>query len=227
MIRFASAAIILSAVISSFAFAQDSTPKVQVFGGYSLVHVPSGGLTGLTLDEKFGENPNTFAVGNTFQGWNGEAQYNVDRWVGVVVDFGGRYGKPITARGASGLPMLSAYSIMAGPAVAIPLNGKLRPFVHALAGWDRVHLNAGNITGLPTPVSTASSTYTDFAVALGGGVDYNVSHHFTLRLAQLDWFHTTINLSKLYGTAFGPDLLQGLSTHQVNFRFSTGIVVRF
>lgn len=230
MIRFSSAAILLSAVISSFAFAQDSTPKVQVFGGYSLVHVPSGGLTGPTLDEKFHQNPNTFGVENTFHGWNGEAQYNVSRFVGIAVDFGGRYGKPITTPGdtaASGLPTLSAYTVMVGPAVAIPLKARLTPFVHALAGWDRVHLNASNISGLLTPVSTTASTYTDFAAALGGGVDYKVSHHFTLRLAQLDWFHTTINVSKLYGGAFGPDLIQGLSTHQVNLRFSTGVVVRF
>lgn len=230
MIRFSSAAIIFCAVISSFAFAQDSTPKVQVFGGYSLWNVSSGGLTGPTLDEKFRQNPNTFGVQNTFQGWNAEAQYNVNRLIGIVADFGGRYGKPITTPGdttASGLPTLSAYSIMAGPAVAIPVKGRFVPFVHALAGWDRVHLNARNITGLLSPVSSTASTYTDFAAALGGGVDCNVSHHFTLRLAQLDWFHTTINESKLYGGAFGPDLLQGLTTHQVNLRFSTGVVVRF
>ena len=38
MTRFAAAIIISTVLIGSFAFAQDSTPKVQVFGGYSLAH---------------------------------------------------------------------------------------------------------------------------------------------------------------------------------------------
>ena len=58
-------------------------------------------------------------------------------------------------------------------------------------------------------------------------MDYNLSHHVSLRLAQLDWFHTSINLSKLYAGAFGAGEFEGLSTRQVNLRFSTGIVVRF
>jgi opacity protein-like surface antigen len=227
MIRFLSTAIILSAVISSFAFAQDSTPKVQVFGGYSLVHVTSGGLNGPAIDEDLHQYPNTFGVASTFQGWNAEGQYNATQWVGIAIDAGERSGTPITAHGAGGLPTFRAYSLMVGPVLSYRAMKKLTPFAHALAGWDRASLNATNITGLLSPISTQASNYTDFAVALGGGVDYNLSHHFTLRLAQLDWFHTSINLSKLYSGAFGPGEFEGLSTRQVNLRFSTGIVVRF
>src|SRR6202044_2215371 len=46
MIRLVVATIVLTVLIDSVAFAQNSTPKVQVFGGYSYVHLDNGGLTG-------------------------------------------------------------------------------------------------------------------------------------------------------------------------------------
>ena len=49
MIRLAVATIALIALMSACAFAQDSAPKVQVFGGYSFVHVDNGGLSPNTL----------------------------------------------------------------------------------------------------------------------------------------------------------------------------------
>lgn len=227
MIRFSSAAIILCAAISSLAFAQDSTPKVQVFGGYSVLHVPSGGLNGPLLDQALHQFPGTFGVGSSLQGWNGEGQYNIDSWVGIAVDVGGRYGNPFTARDAKGLPTFSGYSLLVGPVVSYRTKARITPFVHALVGWDRASLNATTITGLSSPVSSTAANFTDFAVALGGGVDYNLTHHFTLRLAQVDYFRTTVNLGKLYTASFGPGQFGGLATREVNLRFSTGIVVRF
>ena len=50
MIRFAVATISLAVLIGSFAFAQGTTSKVQVFGGYSLLHADNGRLNGTLLD---------------------------------------------------------------------------------------------------------------------------------------------------------------------------------
>src|SRR5271157_612744 len=178
MIRFAAAAIILTALISSFASAQDSTPKVQVFGGYSLLHTPTGGLTDDTLDIGLHQNTNAFGVRTNFQGWNAEGQYNASRWIGIAVDFGGRSGSPLTgASGISGLPSGKGYSILAGPVITYRTKSRLTPFVHVLAGWDRSTLSASTITGPSAPVSIAGTTYDDFAVALGGGVDYRIIRH--------------------------------------------------
>jgi len=146
----------------------------------------------------------------------------------VVADFGGQYGSPITASGSvSGLPTMSRYTFMAGPVISYRAKAKITPFVHALFGYDRASLGASTITGTSSPVSSSASTYTDFAIALGGGVDYKLSRHFALRLGQLDYFHTTLDLNSLYGTAFGPGRFQGLATQENNLRFSTGIVLRF
>ena len=228
MIRFAVATIILLAMIGSFVSAQDATPKVQVFGGYSFMHASTGRLTGSTLDLELHQYPGTLGVGSNFNGWNAEAQFNFDRWFGIVADFGGQYGTPITASGTvSGLPSMSRYSFLAGPVISYRAKAKITPFVHALFGYDRASLSASTITGTSSPVTSFASTYTDFAIALGGGLDYKLSRHFDLRVGQLDYFRTSLDLNSLYGSAYGPGRFQGLATHENNLRFSTGIVLRF
>jgi opacity protein-like surface antigen len=230
MTRFAVAMIILIAMICSFAVAQDLTPKVQVFGGYSLVHAGTGGLTGPAVDSALGVPSGTFGVASNFNGWNAEAQYDVTRWVGIVADFGGRYGTPITASsasGVSGLPNLSAYSFLFGPVLSYKTKARMTPFVHALFGWDRASLSASALSGVPFSSSSAATTYTDFAMALGGGLDYKLSRHLAVRVGQLDYLYTGHDLNSLYGSAFGPGRFQGLASQENNLRFSAGIVLRF
>src|SRR5258708_2988906 len=153
MIRCSATLIILIAVTGLPALAQDSIPKVQVFGGYSFMHAGTGGLTGSTLDVELRQNPGTFGVGPNFNGWNAQAQYNFDRWFGIVADFGGQYGTPITGatKGVSGLPTMSQYSFMAGPVISYRVKARITPFVHALFGWDRSSLGASTITGTSSP----------------------------------------------------------------------------
>jgi opacity protein-like surface antigen len=229
MIRFSAAAITLIALSSSLAFAQDSVPKVQVFGGYSFMHTGTGGLSDSTLNVDLRQNPGTLTTGRNFNGWSAEAQYNFDRWIGIVADFGGQYGTPFTARikGVSGLPTMTEYSFLAGPVVSYRAKARITPYVHALFGWDRARLGASTITGTTSPVTSFTSTYTSFAIVFGGGADYKLSRHFALRLGQLDYFRTTLDLNSLYGGAFGPGRFQGIPTHENNLRFATGIVVQF
>jgi opacity protein-like surface antigen len=232
MIRLAAATIALTVLIGSCAFAQDATPKVQVFGGYSLLRADHGRLTGELLDVDLQQASNPFALTTYFlNGWSAQAQYNADRWFGIAADLGGRYGTPIVAsrdRTLAGLPKESAYSFLAGPVISYRTKSRLTPFAHGLFGWDRTSLGASTITGSVTsPVSVAATTYNDFAMALGGGVDCRVTRHVSVRLGQLDWFHTSINLTNFYTSAFGGSLLQGLSTRQANLRFSAGAVLRF
>jgi len=230
MIRFAVAMITLIVLNGWLAFAQDATPKVQVFGGYSLLHADLGGLNNAILDTDLHQTNAPFGLATNFNGWNVEAQYNADRWVGAVVDFGGRYGSPITAASgatASGIPNGNGYSFLAGPVISYRAKSRLIPFAHLLAGWDRTSLSASTITGTPVPVSSAATAYTDFAIALGGGLDYKIWRRLALRLAQVDRYHTSLNLNKFYGSAFGVGLFEGLATHQDNWRVSAGAVLQF
>ncbi len=230
MIRFASARITLIFLIGSFAFAQNSTPKVEVFGGYSLLHADSGGLNGTIVDLDLHQFPNTFGVRSNYNGWNAEAQYNFSPWVGLVADFDGYYGSPLTVQSpsrVSGLPNGNSYAVLVGPVISYRAKKKITPFIHALFGWERTSLSASTLTGTSPPVSSFGTTYYDFVIAPGGGVDYKLSRHFALRLGQLDWYHTSKNLNSFYGSAFGIGLFQGLSTHERNLRFSTGVVLNF
>jgi opacity protein-like surface antigen len=230
MIRFKTATILLTVLIGSFAFAQDSPQRIQIFGGYSLVHADNGGLTPLRVDADLYEPNEPFSLKNYFQGWNAEGQYNANRWIGIAAEFSGRSGTPITAStgsSASGLPDLKAYTFLLGPVLSYRTKSKLTPFIHALFGFDRASFSAGPITGVAVPLSSAGTTYTDVAAALGGGVDYRFSRHVSLRLAQVDEFYTTRNVNKFYTSNFSGSLFQGFSTHQDNIRVSTGVVVRF
>lgn len=227
MVRFATATIILTVFIGSLVFAQD-TPKVQVFGGYSIVHADLAGLTGTNLDVALGQPPNTFNVNTNFTGFNAEGQYNLNRWVGLVADVNGRYGQPFySVPTVKSVPDSNAYSFLVGPAVSYHFKSPLVPFIHALFGIDRTTLEASTIHAPSSTIVGNSSSFTDFAAALGGGIDYKITKHLSIRPAQVDWFHTTLNLHQLYGGAYGLNLFQGFVTHQANLRYSAGIVARF
>lgn len=230
MTRSAGLTLALISLIGSIALAQDSTPKVQVFGGYSLLHADSGGLTGIELDLNLRQFPNTFGVRSNYNGWNAEAQYNFDRWVGVAADFSGFYGTQMIVQSpskVSGLPNGNSYSVLVGPVASYRARKKITPFVHALFGWQRVSWSAGTFTGTSTPLSSSATAYNDFTMALGGGVDYKLLPHVALRVVQLDWYHTSLNLNSFYGSAFNTSLFQGLATREKNVRFSTGVVLNF
>lgn len=230
MIRLLVATIALIALMSACALAQDSAPKVQVFGGYSFVYVDNGGLSPNTLYAALHYPNNPFAIGSNFNGWNAEAQYNFTRVIGIVADVSGRYGTPIlSSRFATltGLPKSTAYSFLVGPVLSFRSKSKLTPFVHVLFGFDRTSLNATTISGLPSPLSTTATTDTDATVAFGGGLDYRLFRRFALRLVQVDDLRTYHNLDKLYDGAFNTGVFYNLGLHQNNARISTGLSLRF
>jgi hypothetical protein len=230
MTRLAFGKIALITLLGTFAFAQDSIPKVQVFGGYSLEHADLGGLKAAVLDVDLLQHNGPFATTNNFNGWSAEAQYNANHWLGVVADFGGRYGSAIISASnltLDGLPKGTGYSFLVGPVASFRGKTKFTPFIHALFGFDRISLSGSTITGGTSPIPALATTYTDAAVMLGGGVDFKVSRHFSIRLAQLDEFYTTHNLNDFYNNVFDTQLFHGLPTHEHNLRVSSGVVVRF
>jgi hypothetical protein len=230
MIRLAVRTIALIALMGVCALAQDPAPKLQVFGGYSFVHVDNGALSAYTLYNALHELNNPFDVASNFNGWNAQGQYNFTRAIGIAVDVGGRYGTPITSSRfatLSGLPKSTAYSFLVGPVFSYRSKSKLTPFVHLLFGFDRTSLNATTISGLSNPLSSTATTDTDATVALGGGLDYGLFRRLALRLFQVDDLRTYHNLNKLYDSAFNTGSFYGIGLHENNIRISTGISLRF
>jgi len=91
------------------------------------------------------------------------------------------------------------YTFLFGPTINVR-TPHITPFVHALFGVDRFH----------TTLIGGSVTNSAFAMALGGGADIPVKGIFSIRAGQLDWLRTN-----------------HFNNGQNNFRFSTGVVLRF
>src|ERR1700757_1396027 len=135
--------------------------------------------------------------GFNLNGWNASASGFFSRNLGVTADFSGSYGTP-SLLGVG--VKTNLHTFLFGPTVRFPNSSRVTPFVHGLFG-------GGRISGSAFGVSVSS---TDFTWAAGGGVDVNLSRHFAIRLGQADFLQ-----SRVAGSS------------QNNFRYSTGIVLKF
>jgi len=136
--------------------AQTDFPRAEVFAGYSYLSVDTGAASG-----RKGLN-----------GWNGQADVNVNRWFGLTADFGGYYGSPFNVS-------VHDYSFLFGPTLTYRAE-HVAPFIHGLVGAD--HINVGTTGG--------SGSETKFAWAVGGGIDIPINRQFGIRLAQVDFLRT-------------------------------------
>ncbi len=91
-------------------------------------------------------------------------------------------------------------SYLFGPRVKVP-RGKITPFAQVLLGrvWAEDGFTFGSVTA--------------FGMTAGGGIDLRVSRHMALRLGQAEYLLTKF--------------ADGNNNRQKNFRFGTGIVLRF
>ena len=120
-------------------------------------------------------------------GWEFSGQYKFTDWLGGVANVDGHYGSP------SGIGT-SVYTYLFGPQVSLP--SRVSPFAHFLLGG--AHISA---------VGFGNSS---FSMALGGGIDTEVTPRVRWRIIQGDYLMTN----------FG-------GRPQNNARISTGIIFRF
>jgi len=142
-------------LLSCSASAQQA-PRVEVSTGYSFLRLGGSG----------GENQN---------GANISIAGNVNRWLGVVGDFGGYHSSP---RVSPSLPFgvsLNTYTFLFGPRLSLR-TGKVTPFVQTLFGGAHLTAGAGGFSTGTTP----------FAISAGGGLDLQISNLIALR-PQVDY----------------------------------------
>src|SRR5262249_11122275 len=176
----------LASLFSVTVSAQD-VPKFDLFAGYSYVR----------------GNPGTSGIdGFNLHGGSASYAYNLNGWLSGVADFGGYHSGDILATGVDGT--LSTY--LFGPRVSYRRYSHFTPFGQVLFGVAHI---AGN-KGLSFSTSNNS-----FAMALGGGVDANVTRHFSLRPIEVDYLLSRFN-------EFGNG-----AQNQNNLRVSTGVVFHF
>ena len=140
-------------------------------------------------------NPGSGVSGDNFNGWDAAAQYNWNRAFGVKADFSGAYKTVLGAK-------LRQYTYLFGPVISAR-SEKATLFAHALFGGAHASVDTGS-------TFFGSAGDSAFAMALGGGLDYNVNQNFAVRVGQFDYLPTR----------FG-------SETQSNFRYSAGIVLKF
>jgi outer membrane protein OmpA-like peptidoglycan-associated protein len=183
-----------------------STPKVELFVGYSYLRaVP------------------TLADGNRLVFLNGGSTsiaYNFNRYLGVVGDFGGFNDSQFQATGVGNPPIAinssgNVFTYMAGPRLSFRNQGRITPFAQALFGEihaSPVTLEAGCMGAGCTPLPAESS----FVLTAGGGLDIRMSRHLALRLVQAEYLMTSFE-----------NRATAQSGTQNDMRLSSGIVFRF
>ena len=153
-----------------------------------------------------------FVPGDPFANFNnhggsGSFTYNASRWIGLTGELGTYSSKrsvfPLT--GTNDLVRGGIVSYLFGPRLNLRKFDRLLPFGEFLVGGARGN---GQITG--------AGQQNAFALAAGGGVDMVLTKNLAWRVAQFDYFMTTLS---------GPAL--GTSGRQDSLRAGTGLVLRF
>jgi opacity protein-like surface antigen len=177
--------------------AQETTPKVEVFGGYSYANA--------NTDDFLNRRVN-------LNGWNTSLGVNFNRTFGIVTDFSGHYGSSGSSIAITCVVnqvcsnsfnrSTKTYTFLMGPQFSFR-TARTTPFAHVLLG-------AAHISATVDNVSSLTDSDTAFAGALGGGLDYTFTHRLAWRV-QADYLQTRFFFSN----------------KQNDFRISTGPVFRF
>lgn len=170
--------LVLFALLGLLSLPMMAADKVEVFGGYQHTH----------FDEDFSPI-------NHANGWDGAVTYNFSKSIGLTADVSGAYR---TIGGTTG----HLYTYAFGPTFSYNA-GRVKPFVHVLAGGANLGASGASVNG--------------FAGLVGGGADVKLDKHFALRLVQADWVYYHFNNPGGAG-----DISSG-----GNVKISTGVVVRF
>jgi len=184
---------------------EGSYPRVELFMGYTYLRATP-----------------QLAAGNRMVYLNGgstSVAFNLNRYVGLVGDFGGfnetrlqlTTGNPPTALGSyEGVDDGTVFTFLVGPRISFR-GHRITPFAQALFGGIRASEEM-NCQGC-APILPKE---TSFALTAGGGLDLRLRHRLAIRIIQAEYLRTNFE-----------DLTTGNKAAQHDIRLSTGIVFRF
>jgi opacity protein-like surface antigen len=211
------------AALPLFAMVASATdvPTAEAFLGYSFV--------------RFNPNSNFIPSFNA-NGGGGQFVYNVNKWIGGVLDVGA-----VTKGGLSGLGIdATVVNFVAGPRFTYYNHTRFKPFVQALFGGAYstasapiLLVNGANggavlppgavilppgvpvIPGIPIS-ARLNASHTGFAMFAGGGLDIMVTKHMAVRPIGADYYLTRM-----------PSFFTGGQSNRNNFRYSAGVNFMF
>src|SRR5262245_5062035 len=183
-------------------------PKMETFLGYNFVRF----------------NPNSdFIPSFNANGGSGQFQYNLNKWIGGVVDLGAVHNSSLFGSIAD----TTVVNFVAGPRFTYRNESRFMPFVQALFGGAysttsaqiRLLPGAGSILPpgvIPPPdlpiTARINASHTGFAMLVGGGLDIKINKHMSFRPIGADYY-----LMRL------PSLVTNDTTNRNNFRYSAGV----
>jgi outer membrane protein OmpA-like peptidoglycan-associated protein len=186
--------------------ADGSYPRVELFLGYSYLRgVP------------------TLSPGNRMDFLNGGSAsiaFNLNRYLGLVGDFGGFDASELQLTGAGANPARvsnasgTAFTYMAGPRLSFRKYDRITPFAQVLFGG--IHASQVTLSGCAGALCTPLPTENSFALTAGGGIDLRVHRHIDLRLVQAEYLMTNF-----------ANLSTGKRDTQNDIRLSSGLVFGF
>lgn len=176
--------------------------KVEISGDYSYMRT---NVSVTTQSTGSGIPTSTHSLSSNLNGWSATGAYNVNHWFGLVADLGGEYGSTsVMVSGVKFNFQTHLFDAVFGPQVNFRNSTKVTPFVHTLLG-----VSHGSFTISSMGFGSKNKTDNAFAGAFGGGLDWSVGEHWSIRLIEADYFPTRFN-----------------SSTQNNARISAGIVYR-
>jgi hypothetical protein len=164
------------------AHAQETIPAVEVGVNYSWFHANS-------------PNDNYNRNGN---GGSGYLEYNLNRVVGLVGDFGAYANTRVSTNN-------TIFSYLFGPRFNWR-HSRFNPYAQFLFGGAYAWSSPFGL----------STTQNGFATAAGSGLDVRFSKHIAFKPLQVEYVMTQL-----------PTALTNRNSHQNNLRYSAGVVFQF
>jgi outer membrane protein OmpA-like peptidoglycan-associated protein len=180
-----------------------TAPRVELFVGYSYLRaVPS-------ID-----SANRLVWLN---GGSTSVAFNLNRYLGLVGDFGGFNDTELNVTGTSSSHALDSsgtvFTYLAGPRLSFRQHNRITPFAQVLFGG--IHASAVTLSDC-TGACTLLPSENSFAMTAGVGLDVKVRQHLAIRVVQAEYLMTRFE-----------DRTTGDSAMQNDMRLSSGIVFRF
>jgi opacity protein-like surface antigen len=157
-------------------------------------------------------------------GWNSSMSFFFTDRFGLTGDVSGVWRRENqTYLGQPYRAQLEIYNFLAGPTYRFVSASRWTPYVRAMAGvvYSRNRFGARSIAAPLGQEFDDSSV--DFALGLGGGIDYRISDRVSYRILQGD-YNPIFRRDRTRTTSNGTTIQIDGRTEQ-NIRFSTGIVL--
>lgn len=203
------------------------------FIGYS--YMQAEGLPPTVQSTPF--NNTSFSDRKGLQGMVSENTYYLTHHFGITIDFSfNQRTRTFTTPTAGGTGVLQnslgtrVINILGGPQVRFPTHTRATPFVRALFGVANTRFLAAAQETIPGGffTNTFDTSSTDFAMALGGGLDVSLNGRIGVRVFQIDYNPVFLrnHLINVVGQGGAVQVQTLDSNRQDNIRIGFGILIR-